>query len=183
MTEQSRRRDSSPRLRPGSQPKPPQPGWRVTPAPDGRGRTPAKPPSGPNPRWLALLLIVALLALNFWVSSQVLGPNPRVRIPYSPTFLAQVNQQNVNAAQATLKGDQKILNVDQAQKDTACMIPPSTAAACDAATLTVAKDVRVAIEGKEAQLADVKADDATFATLRLSLDQKEVQGISVGRGR
>jgi cell division protease FtsH len=101
MAEQSRRRDSSPRLRPGSQPQPPQPGWRVTPAPDGRGRTPAKSPSGPNPRWLALLLIVALLALNFWVSSQVLGPNPRVRIPYSPTFLAQVNQKNVASISST----------------------------------------------------------------------------------
>ena len=76
MAEQPRRRESNPRLRPGSQPPAPQPGWRVTPAPDGRGRQPAKPPKGPNPRWLALLLIVALLALNFWVSSQVLGPEP-----------------------------------------------------------------------------------------------------------
>jgi cell division protease FtsH len=73
----------------------------VTPAPDGRGRSPAKRPSGPNPRWLALFLIVALLALNFWVSSQVLGPNPRVRIPYSPTFLTQVNENNVSSISST----------------------------------------------------------------------------------
>jgi cell division protease FtsH len=101
MAEPPRRRESSPRLRPGGQPQPSQPGWRVTPAPDGRGRSPAKPPSGPNPRWLALILIVALLALNFWVSSQVLGPNPRVRIPYSPTFLTQVNQNNVSSVSST----------------------------------------------------------------------------------
>ncbi len=101
MAEQPRRRESSPRLRPGSQPNVPQPGWRVTPAPDGRGRQPAKKPSGPNPRWLALLLIVALLALNFWVSSQVLSPNPRVEIPYLPTFLSEVQTGNVSSISST----------------------------------------------------------------------------------
>ncbi|HSC02968.1 MAG TPA: ATP-dependent zinc metalloprotease FtsH [Solirubrobacteraceae bacterium] len=102
MADQTRRRESSPRLRPGGQQQPPtQPGWRVTPAPDGRGRPPEKRPSGPNPRWLALFLIIALLALNFWVSSQVLGPNPRVRIPYSPTFLTQVNENNVSSISST----------------------------------------------------------------------------------
>ena len=99
MAEQQSRRESSPRLRPGSGP--PQPGWKVTPAPDGRGSAPAKPPRGPNPRWLAVGLIVALLALNFWVSSQVLGPNPRVRIPYSPTFLQQVDEKNVSSISST----------------------------------------------------------------------------------
>jgi len=99
MAEQQSRRESSPRLRPGSGP--PQPGWKVTPAPDGRGGQPAKPPRGPNPRWLAVILIVALLALNFWVSSQVLGPNPRVRIPYSPTFLQQVDNKNVSSISST----------------------------------------------------------------------------------
>ncbi|MBV9607663.1 MAG: ATP-dependent zinc metalloprotease FtsH [Solirubrobacterales bacterium] len=101
MAEQQSRRDSTPRLRPGGQQKPPQPGWKVTPAPDGRGRSPVKPPSGPNPRWLALILIVALLALNFWVSSQVLGPNPRIDIPYYPTFLSQVQDGNVSSISAT----------------------------------------------------------------------------------
>ncbi|MGN6866919.1 MAG: ATP-dependent metallopeptidase FtsH/Yme1/Tma family protein, partial [Solirubrobacteraceae bacterium] len=101
MAEQSRRRESSPRLRPGGQQPPTQPGWRVTPAPDGRGGPADKPPRGPNPRWLALFFIVALLGLNFWVSSQVLGPNPRVRIPYSPTFLTQVNENNVSSVSST----------------------------------------------------------------------------------
>ena len=103
MAEQPRRRESTPRLRPGSQQQPsPQPGWRVTPAPDGRGRQPAKPPKGArNPRWIALLFIVALLALNFWVSSQVLGPNPRVQIPYSPTFLNEVKANNVSSISST----------------------------------------------------------------------------------
>jgi cell division protease FtsH len=101
MAEQPHRRESSPRLRPpGSTP--PQPGWKITPAPDGRGGPPSKPPTGPRRRWLpVLLLIAALLALNFWVSAQVLGPNPRVEIPYSPTFLTQVNDNNVSSINST----------------------------------------------------------------------------------
>jgi cell division protease FtsH len=52
-------------------------------------------------RWIALILIAALLGLNFWVSSQVLGPNPRVSIPYSPTFLNQVDTNNVSSISST----------------------------------------------------------------------------------
>ncbi len=100
MAEQPRLRETSPRLRPGTTP-PQQPGWKITPAPDGRGRQPSKRPSGPNPRWLAVFLILALLALNFWVSSKVLGPNPRVDIPYYPTFLTQLKDNNVSSISST----------------------------------------------------------------------------------
>jgi cell division protease FtsH len=48
-----------------------------------------------------ILLIFALLALNFWVSSQVLSPNPRVAIPYTPTFLSQVESGNVASISST----------------------------------------------------------------------------------
>ena len=108
MAEQPSRRDSIPGLRrgsptrPGGLPPQPQPGWRVTPAPDGRGRPPDKPTGRPTPRWpLLIVLILALLALNFWVSSQVLQPNPRVSIPYTPTFLSQVESGNVSSISAT----------------------------------------------------------------------------------
>jgi cell division protease FtsH len=72
----------------------------VTPAPDGRGR-PAKPPSGPNIRWIAVILVIGLIALNFWISSQALSPSPRVRIPYSPTFLTQANDNNIQSISST----------------------------------------------------------------------------------
>jgi cell division protease FtsH len=101
MAEQPRRPQTSPRLRPpGGPSQQPQPGWRVTPAPDGRGR-PAKPPSGPNIRWIAVLLVVGLIALNFWISSEALSPSPRVRIPYSPTFLTQANDNNLQSISST----------------------------------------------------------------------------------
>jgi cell division protease FtsH len=108
MAEEPSRRDSAPRLRRGSPTRPggvapqPQPGWRVTPAPDGRGQTPNRRTPGPPSRWpLLVVVILALLALNFWVSSQVLGPNPRVAIPYSPTFLNQVESGNVDSISST----------------------------------------------------------------------------------
>ncbi|MBV8218169.1 MAG: ATP-dependent zinc metalloprotease FtsH, partial [Solirubrobacterales bacterium] len=97
---QPRRRESNPRLRPGGPPQQP-PGWRVTPAPDGRGRQPAKPPTGPNIRWLAVVLVIGLIALNFWISSQALSPSPRVRIPYSPTFLTQAEDNNIQSISST----------------------------------------------------------------------------------
>jgi cell division protease FtsH len=100
MAEQPLRRETNPRLRPGGPPQP-APGWRVTPAPDGRGRQPTKPPSGPNFRWLAVVLVIGLVALNFWISSQALSPSPRVRIPYSPTFLTQAEDNNVASISST----------------------------------------------------------------------------------
>jgi hypothetical protein len=50
--------------------------------------------------------------------------------------------------------------------------------------LSLAKDVRVVIQGNEAKLTDVKiADNGPFAMLRLSLDQKSVQSLFVSQPR
>src|SRR3954468_13399371 len=70
-------------------------GWRVEPAPDGRGAPPApKPPMIPRGRkWIAL--IAALFALNFIVAFATGGPEQRTQIPYSPFFLQQVKAGNV----------------------------------------------------------------------------------------
>ncbi len=79
------------------------PGWRVTPAPDGRGRggTGPGPPGLPSTRWLIALLVLAVLALNFWISSQALKPASRVQVPYSPTFLQEVQSGNVSQISST----------------------------------------------------------------------------------
>jgi cell division protease FtsH len=42
-----------------------------------------------------------LLALNVWISSRVLQPNAPVRVPYSPTFLNQVQAKNVTEISST----------------------------------------------------------------------------------
>jgi cell division protease FtsH len=47
--------------------------------------------------------VVCLLALNLWISSRALSPNAPVRIPYSPTFLNQVQTGNVK--EISSKGD------------------------------------------------------------------------------
>jgi len=110
MADPPSRRPTLPRERQKSPPQP-TPGWRVTPAPDGRGASDGdKKPSPTRSRWWIAAVVVVLLALNLWISSQALQPNQPVRIPYSPTFLAQVRAGNVkeisstgDAIQGTLK--------------------------------------------------------------------------------
>src|SRR5947209_10406822 len=78
------------------------PGWRVTPAPDGRGGgTPGTPAPRTNGRWIVALIVLGLLLLNFWISSQALQTNKRVRIPYFPTFINAVNAGNVSEVTTT----------------------------------------------------------------------------------
>src|SRR4051794_36668211 len=103
MSEDSTRRGSSQRERGGDSRPGPRPGWRITPPPGGRSnnRQPGAPPPRRNQRWIIAALIVGALALNLWISSQVLKPNPRVRVPYSPTFLAQVKAGNVSEISST----------------------------------------------------------------------------------
>jgi cell division protease FtsH len=55
----------------------------------------------PRSRWWIALVVVVLLALNLWISSRALQPNAPVRIPYSPTFLAQVKGGNVKEISST----------------------------------------------------------------------------------
>jgi cell division protease FtsH len=58
-------------------------------------------PRGPRNQWVMLAGVVAvLLAINLWVSSSALSPN-RVPIPYSPTFITQLNRGNVSSISST----------------------------------------------------------------------------------
>jgi cell division protease FtsH len=79
-------------------------GWRVAPAPDGRG-TPDEHKPAPPHRWRGLwLFFIVLLALN-WLSVLVFQPagQPRVTVPFSPYFLKQVQDKQV--ASITTKSD------------------------------------------------------------------------------
>jgi cell division protease FtsH len=68
------------------------PGWRISPAPDGRGQKPPMIPFSAR-RFVAILL--GLFVLNYLLAA-VLAPAPqRVRVPYSPFFLEQVRKGNV----------------------------------------------------------------------------------------
>jgi len=69
---------------------PPRPG---TPAP--------QPPRFRVGRWW-IALAIGLLAINFYAGSQAMQAQSRVRVPYSPFFLQQVNRGNV--AEITSKG-------------------------------------------------------------------------------
>ena len=64
------------------------------PSPRGSSPTPPKPPRFRISRtWI--LLFVGLLVVNFYASSRATGPTSRVRVPYSPFFLSQVDAGHV----------------------------------------------------------------------------------------
>jgi cell division protease FtsH len=55
-------------------------------------------------------VLVAMLALNYALSRQALGPAERVRIPYQPTFLTQIrdgNVKSITSADGSLQGELK----------------------------------------------------------------------------
>jgi cell division protease FtsH len=73
-------------------------GWKVTPAPDGRGaqRPPSTPPNRTRMRWWIVGIVVALLVVNLVLARSSLSPSSPVRIPYSPNFISQVKADNVH---------------------------------------------------------------------------------------
>jgi cell division protease FtsH len=73
---------------------------QAPPSPRGSSPPPQRPRFGFSPRWL--LFFLALLAFNVFISSRVMGPDSRVRVPYSPFFLQQVETRNVE--EITSKG-------------------------------------------------------------------------------
>jgi cell division protease FtsH len=91
-----------------------------------RGRSDQKPPAQspqppqpPQPRirvaWWVVASVIALLTINYYTATRATQAHPRVRIPYSPVFLQQVRQGNVDAIQSkgtaiqgTFKSSQKI---------------------------------------------------------------------------
>jgi cell division protease FtsH len=64
-------------------------------------RLPKPPPRRVRIGWW-IAWIIGLLALNYWLGTRATQPEPRVRIPYSPFFLQQV--QSGHVASITTKG-------------------------------------------------------------------------------
>jgi cell division protease FtsH len=58
----------------------------------------APPPQKPRVRWgWWLAWVAALLAINYWIGTRATQAHPRVRVPYSPFFLEQVDAGHVAA--------------------------------------------------------------------------------------
>ena len=73
-------------------------GWRVAPAPDGRG-TPEEHKPAPPHRWRGFwIFVIVLLALN-WLSVLLAQPGskPRAKVPFSPFFLQQLDAGHVKS--------------------------------------------------------------------------------------
>jgi cell division protease FtsH len=77
-------------------------GWRVAPAPDGRGMPDEHKPTPPH-RWRGLwILLIALLAVNWlFVLLAQPGTKPRDVVSFSPFFLDQLHSGHVKSITAT----------------------------------------------------------------------------------
>jgi cell division protease FtsH len=77
-------------------------GWRVAPAPDGRGLPEQHKPTPPHRMRSFWMFVIVLLAIN-WLSVLLFQPagEPRVRIPFSPYFLDQVQAGKVKSITTT----------------------------------------------------------------------------------
>ncbi|MDX6511517.1 MAG: cell division protease FtsH [Gaiellaceae bacterium] len=74
-------------------PRPPQ-----TRGPD-KGRAPGTPHKRSwRPGWRLLLFVLALFLINYWAGSRLVHPTAaRIRVPYTPTFIDQVQAGNVQS--------------------------------------------------------------------------------------
>jgi cell division protease FtsH len=77
-------------------------GWRVAPAPDGRGLPEQHKPTPPHRMRGFWIFVIGLLAIN-WLSVLLFQPGaePRVRVPFSPYFLQQVQAKKVKSITTT----------------------------------------------------------------------------------
>ncbi len=79
-------------------------GWRVAPAPDGRGMPDQHKPRPPHRLRGFWIFVIALLALN-WISVLAFQTSgePRVKVPFSPYFLEQLQADHIKSISS--KGD------------------------------------------------------------------------------
>jgi cell division protease FtsH len=73
-------------------------GWRVAPAPDGRGMPDQHKPQPPHRLRGFWIFVIVLLAVN-WISVLAFQPSaqPRVKVPFSPYFLTQLQAGKVKS--------------------------------------------------------------------------------------
>src|SRR4051794_25853074 len=73
-------------------------GWRVAPALDGRGTPAAHKPQPPHRRRWFWIFVAVLLVINWVAVLMAHSPgSPRVRVPFSPYFLDQVDAGQVKS--------------------------------------------------------------------------------------
>ncbi len=76
-------------------------GWRVAPAPDGRGMPDEHRPTPPH-RWRGLWIFIGVLLVINWLSVLLAVPTTnRVAVPFSPYFLRQLDAGHVKSITST----------------------------------------------------------------------------------
>jgi cell division protease FtsH len=69
----------------------------VQPAPDGRGAPPPQQSPFRSLGWRFVVFLAVLLALNLWISTLIPNGHERIRVPYTPTFVQQIEANNVKS--------------------------------------------------------------------------------------
>ena len=72
------------------------PGAPQSPRPDPPPQRTAPQRSRFRPSWWWIAFALSLLVINYWAGSRATQAQPRVRVPYSPFFLQQVQAGNVS---------------------------------------------------------------------------------------
>ena len=102
--------ESAPATPPRPPPEPTSAGWRVDPAPDGRGApAPTRTPRFPRGRWFTWI-VVGVLVLNLLLSFMTGRPGDRKRVPYQPFFVEQVeagNVEEISSREGSIEGQLK----------------------------------------------------------------------------
>jgi hypothetical protein len=111
------------------------------------------------------------------LSDLPVGTAVNLRLSVDQRFVGMVRAEGPN-----LPG--QIKSVDTANSTVTILTRVSRGENPEEKTYPVAKDARIVIDGNEVKLADIKTgDDGRFVMLRLSLDQKSVQGITAQQSR
>src|SRR5437763_13212585 len=83
-------------------------GWRVQPSPDGRGTPPQQQSPFRSLGWRFVAFLAVLLALNLWISTLIPNGHKRIRVPYTPTFVQQIqggNVKSISSKGSTIQGE------------------------------------------------------------------------------
>jgi cell division protease FtsH len=128
-------------------------GWRVAPAPDGRGMPDKHKPRPPHRLRGFWIFLIVLLAIN-WISVLAFQPSgePRVKVPFSPYFLDQLDAGKVKSISS--KGDtiQGTFTAKQKYPQTDSKATPTTLFSTEVPTFWNSNELTQTLQSKGVQV-------------------------------
>jgi cell division protease FtsH len=128
-------------------------GWRVSPAPDGRGAPELPKPRGPHRSRLFLWVVVGLLVVNL-LSVFVLKPGgqPRVKVPFSPYFVSAVRSGQIASITSTGNGIEGTFKKKQRYPAANASATPTTLFATEVPAFWDHNELSALLQGHDVQI-------------------------------